>query len=270
MKKLTKLSLLIFIPFGIGLICVLCGIFTGNKFLTDMGFIILSIGVPVCIFVLVVVGLILMITGRLGGSSYKSETPNSTDSEASFGRNEEIDELNTINSSYGYESRIRSGEYHARHVANNYRFAKDREKIFCWLFFGFLMTDFALIVVFAILNIFIGSIVCFAIFGGTILISLIVKIILEQLSLRGGKPNADSSNVLNGVVLFCVFSSSTSTGGRRRYHTTRITGVKYRLAIEADGKQYFAYTREYFEEGEAVSFVIVKGKLVSVINNCKN
>ncbi len=245
-----------------------------------MGFIILSIGVPVCIFVLVVVGLILMITGRLGGSSYSSETPTSTDSEAatpnsadsetSFGRKEEIDELNAINSSYGYESRIRSGEYHARHVANNYRFAKDREKIFGWLFFGFLMTDFALIVVFAILNILIGSIVCFAIFGGTILISLIVKIILEQLSLRGGKPNADGSNVLNGVVLFCVFSSSTSTSGSRRYHTTRIIGVKYRLAIEADGKQYFAYTRDYFEEGEAVSFVIVKGKLVSVINNCKN
>ncbi len=57
MKKLLKLSLLIFIPIIIGFALLLFGIFAANEGIRYAGIMTMTIGVPVCMFIVVVTGL---------------------------------------------------------------------------------------------------------------------------------------------------------------------------------------------------------------------
>lgn len=82
----------------------------------------------------------------------------------------ELGDIKDINTSYSYDNYRKRGEYMIRHTSGRYKYSPKKDKVLGWLFFGFLITDFALIPIFAILRIYIGAIVCFSLFGGTILI----------------------------------------------------------------------------------------------------
>ena len=101
MKKLLKLSLLVFIPIIIGFALLLSGIFAANE-----GIMTMTIGVPVCMLIVVVTGLVLMITGR--NPHAQSEHGRRNSRTAQFGR------YGTARS-YGYERkrtrRNRGGRY---------------------------------------------------------------------------------------------------------------------------------------------------------------
>ncbi|MDE7348213.1 MAG: hypothetical protein K2N53_00950, partial [Clostridia bacterium] len=76
MKKLRKMSLLVFVPIILGVALTVIGSLTHNELIANIGGKVLSIGIPVTMFVLVVVGLILMITGKLEDSSNDSYSDN--------------------------------------------------------------------------------------------------------------------------------------------------------------------------------------------------
>lgn len=269
MKKLRIMALTVFIPLISGFVML----FADDENVSRIGGLLLEIGVPVTMFLLVVIGLILIITGKIDLSDYRktnsdttpSETP--TDAVPLTDAERERNEINEVNSSYHRQSQLRQGEYIARHAATNYRNASPKEKLFSWLFFGFLMTDFALILVFMFLRIFIGMYICFGLFGGTILLSFIVVKTKEKTSLNASKRKRKIREVLSGEVKFCTLSSSTSVGGSSRRSTTRITGVTYRVIIESDGQEYVAYSKEFYNEGDTVRFGVIGKKSATIIDD---
>ncbi len=263
MKKLRILALIVFIPLISGFIML----FAGDETVSRIGSLFLAIGVPVTMFLLVVVGLILIIIGKIDLSDYRKTDSDRLPSETMTDKEREAIDINEVNSSYYRRSQLRQGEYIANHAANNYRNATPKQKLLGWLFFGFLMTDFALILVFMYLGIFTGMYICFGLFGGTILLSFIVVKVKEKISLSSAKRKSKIREVLSGEVKFCTLSSSTSVGGSGRRSTTRITGVTYRVTIESDGTEYVAYSKRFYNKGEFIRFGVIGKHSAAIIDN---
>ena len=253
MKKLYKLCVIPFIPLITGILLVMFG----NEKLAHIGSLILSIGMPITMVLLVMIALILMMTGRL--QDKPKDTP-AEDEQQMSGWEKEQAQIEDVNSSYGYQSRYKQGEYMMNHTAEIYKMSSVKEKILGWLFFGLLMADFMLILVFAFLGIWTGTIICFCLFGGTILICAIGKVILEKSSKHISKNKLALLPKYEGEVKACVLSSMSSFGER----TTRISHVTYRVIIESEGKIYNAYSDNFYETGETVKF-LAKGKRATIL-----
>ena len=124
MRKLYKLAFIPFIPLISGIALLIIGGTIDNPTLTKVGGMILSIGMPVTLFALVVISLILMITGRLSddhkpkkrkdadvtGAPDDTEetTPNTQYGETADEREKRI--LADINSTGGYASKYKLAE----------------------------------------------------------------------------------------------------------------------------------------------------------------
>ena len=290
MKKLTKLAFLVPVPLILGFILNIVGNKNGNTLMMKIGVGLMSYGTPIIMFILVVIGLILMITGRLSDDSGKNtqpteqreETPaqnfdaapeKSVEDIPAFNAEknaveEEEEKIADINSSYGYDNKMKLAQYQMDHTANAYKNSSSRDKVLGWLFFGFLMADFAMIMVFAFLGIMIGALVCFCIFGGTILLSLIIKIILEKTGISARKRKGVEYITCEGIVKACVLSSMGSTGGSRRNSTQRVHSVTYRVIIIVDGREYNTYSKQFYEQGERITVSVRKdGKGGVIIEN---
>ncbi|MDE5756822.1 MAG: hypothetical protein K2I23_07010 [Clostridia bacterium] len=269
MKTLRKLSFIIFIPIILGIVLIIAGSGSNNAQVTHAGEMILSIGIPVTMFIVFVIGLVMMITGKTVNDNSNTHDEMVGGKANGSERESELSEIEDVNSSYGYESQRRQGEYYMRQTAKAYKNATPKEKILGGLFLGFLLTDFALIMVFAFFRIMVGAIICFCSFGGTILLCLIVTKIREHMSMKA-KLDIANSKILCGEVKACLMSSSTSTGGGDRHNsTTRITGVIYRVVISAEGKEYTAYSKKFYETGESVVFAVRGNKGATIIDNEK-
>ncbi|MDE7455012.1 MAG: hypothetical protein K2M64_04205, partial [Clostridia bacterium] len=251
------------IPIIVGLALNIIGGQTDNAQLQRIGQAVLSIGVPVTMFVLVVACIVLMSMGKLSDNNDEQNTKQTSEAE------QEYSQIDDVNTSYSYQSHNKKGDYISRHVANNYKNSTVKEKVLGWLFFGFLIGDFALIFVFAVLRNLTGIIVCLSIFAGTILISLIVKVILERTSMLAKYDKRKGHKLLDGEVKACLLSSvsSTSVGGSGRRSTTRIKGVIYRVIIVADdGQEYTAYTDNFYETGDVISFFAHGKRRATIVN----
>ncbi len=253
MKKLIRLSLIALLPLVVGIVLMFAG--SSNEQVFDIGMKILTFGEPFVMFACVVIALIMMITGKLGDDQDKTTITdadsNSTDSASE--KEVEYGKLEDINTSRGFSSRIKSGMYIMDHVAHNYENSSTKEKVFSWLFFGFLMTNFALILVFGFLQLLAGAITCFALFVGTILIALVVKVILEKTSKNIDMSKHSIQEIVSGKVKACLFSSSSSVGAR----TTRVTNVTYRVIVVANDHEYTAYTNDFYETDQSVDIIIL-------------
>lgn len=330
MKKLRLMSMLVFVPIVSGILLLILGSAIDNSDVEYAGMLMLSAGVPVTMFILVVVGLVLMMTGKLDLSEKTTETvknmikeamddkvdnpenpDNSDDDEwedydadkesernayvnndsvskavgsvysaaaddddddwedydadskvkPQSEREKEYAQIADVNSSYGYSSKIKEAEYISRHSANIYKNSSPKQKALGWLFFGFLMTDFALIMVFGFLGIFVGAIVCFCLFGGTILLAILITVTMQKISMMRKK---GSGEALDGKVKLCVMSSSSSTGSS---HTTRIKSVVYKVTVAVEDREYSAYTKTFYETGDSVK-IVPRGKhLASIVED---
>ena len=260
MRKLKLLSLIIAVPFITGVILTVVGMVTKNQSVLDVGLIIFEFVVPALMFILVVVSIILMITGKL---SDKPKNPENEIGDPFGTREKEHSDLEEINSTYGYENYELKNEYMIEHTAQNYKHAKPKEKILGWLFFGFLITDFVMIVVFFMLGIMIGAIICFCLFGGTIILSLIILKILQSVSINYNPNKSANKKILDGEVKACLMSSSTETGGI----TTRIHNVVYKVVVTSDNKDYTAYSKQFYEIGDKVTFAVIGKRRASIISS---
>ncbi|MDE6614759.1 MAG: hypothetical protein K2K24_04540, partial [Clostridia bacterium] len=219
MKKLIKLSMIIPVVFIIGITLDIIGFRNEDEKLALAGSYVLGIGLAVTFFAVVVIGLIMFMTGKLTDTDDKKAQDDGSNGESE--REREQRELKQINTSKRYENRANETEYMARHASNIYKNSTTKEKVFGWLFFGLLMTDFLLIIVFAYLGIIVGAIICGAIFAGTIVISGIIKKIQENRSMSAKVyTKSKKREILNGEVKSCNLSSSTSVGsGHNPYPT---------------------------------------------------
>lgn len=278
MKTLRKMSLLVFIPIVLGIAMMVIGSFADNETMYHVGVWILTAGIPITMFVVVVIGLILMITGKIDLSDDKRASSKKADEQSEW---EEVDEDSDdeevkqsksqserereysdsakINTSHGQSNREKNAEYVARHSANRYKNSPTKDKVFGWLFFGFLMTDFALIMVFGFLEIFVGAIVCMCIFGGTILIALLVTVLRQKISMGFGVSKKKKSDALYGKVLSCDVASTTTVNNR-------VTKVVYMVEIAEGENEYHAYTEDLYETGDSVRFCKIGKKLAMILN----
>ena len=267
MKKLFRLACLALVPFVSGIVLLMLDNPTCNR----IGSFIMSIGMPVTLFILVVIGIIMMITGRLddsrkpkkrrgsdvtGAPDESQETPQ-VDPAFETTAEREARELSDINSSYGYDSRYKSAEYQMSHVAHNYKHASPKEKVLGWLFLGFLLSAFGLALVSILLGWSLGFFIGIGVFGGTIIISAIVKVILEKTSIST-KFDIEKYETTNATVKACLLSSMSSTGGSHNYSTVRVGKVTYRIVLDVDGKEFTAYSRIPYDEGQKLEVAVRK------------
>ncbi|MDE6293163.1 MAG: hypothetical protein K2L88_00900 [Clostridiales bacterium] len=289
-------------PIVLGIAFMVIGSFADNETMYHVGVWILTAGIPIVMFVLVVIGLILMITGKIDISDDKKRDADKKQDEQSeweevededdnkdkaeikkpqsvkqdeqsewievddededkeqSEREMEYRDLAAINTSHGRANRDKNAEDIIRHAANNYRNAPKKDKILGWMFFGFLMTGFALIIVFFMLDIFVGAIVCFCIFGGTILIALLVTVLRQKISMGFGVSKKKKRDALYGRVTSCDVASTTKVNNR-------ITKVVYQVIIVDGENEYNAYTESFYETGDKVKFCKIGKRLVSIVD----
>ena len=279
MKKLFKLALLVFVPLIVGFVLI----FAGDGAVSRAGVLILEIGVPLTMVVLVGVGIVLMSMGKLSDDKKDDgiTAGSERDSDVTFGRGAEdfapdgADNDNThkpepetamererqkieeINSSYGYDSQMKLAQYQMEQSSKIYNSTGKGGKILGFLLLGFLLTDFAMIIVFGYLGIKIGMFVCFGLFGGTILLFAIITAVQHKISMSD-RVNPKKYVQTTGTVIACTMSSMTSTGGGNRGSSVRVNSVIYRVALIADGKEFTAYSRRAFDEGEKIEVMVKK------------
>lgn len=222
-------------------------------------------GVFITMVVFVVISLVLISTGKLANKNNKDKSQDNM-----VTRKAEYEKIEDINSSYGYNSTRKKDEYMVNHIGENYKNSTFKEKILGGLFLSFLMINFILIFVFSYLHIMVGTYVCFAIFGLTILLSGLIKFIFQKVSINVSPEKIENSPKLNGIVDACVLSSSTSTGGSERRHTQRIIRVTYKVMIFAGDRRYIAYSNEFFEKGERVTIAAIGKNRAAIINHTNN
>ena len=266
-KLLTKAAFFATGVFLLTLILYIVASNSGNSKFEHISKIILNLGMPLFLVLVVTVVLIMIITGKTSDNDKDEEKRTQQD---------ESNEIQGINSSKGYENRYREAEFIGNHAARNYANSTIKEKILGWLFLGFLISTIMLAFVFLYLRISIGFIICWCVFVGTIIISGIVKAIIEKISFGSAKPerkHKDSNKpqkqpiLMCGNVVSCLLSSSTSVStGERNLYSSKITSVVYRVKIAVEDKTYTAYSNKFYEKGELVLIKVLKRKLVSIID----
>ncbi|MDE7406590.1 MAG: hypothetical protein K2M89_06940 [Clostridiales bacterium] len=298
MKKLRLMSMLVFVPIVLGMGLLIGGSLTDNETAYNIGGLVLTAGIPVTMFALVVVGLVLMMTGKLDLSDGK-KSANCGKSKAEVKKNDDEwesvdddesewveveddgDEVKDVgggvdsisggqkkkeysrhsdtNTSRGYDNKIKQAEYISRQSGNRYKNSTTTQKVFGWLFFGFLMTDFFMIMVFAFIGIFVGAIVCFCLFGGTILIALLVTVLRQKISMGLGVSKKKKRDALDGKVLSCDVASTTTVNNR-------VTKVVYMVEITDGENEYSAYTEDYYDRGDDIKFCKIGKKLAMILD----
>lgn len=278
MNKLYRMALLVFIPIITGIVMFIVGNSTGDFEITKKGLLVLAIGTPATITLLVVIGLILMSAGKL----IKPEQPKQQNQdEAKDNINEQGGDLQTtvepqtqseleqaklddINSSYGYSSREKLAEYEMQQIVNAGKMYTAKQKAPVILFIVFLFVDFALTPTFAVLGIFVGAIICAALFVGSVLTAFIVKTVLAKRSMRASKGDDKDREVFEGTVKGCVMSSM-ATAKYGPIATVRVNSVVYAVIITAGEEQYTAYSEKVYETGESVKFYKLGKRLASIL-----
>ncbi|MDE7379469.1 MAG: hypothetical protein K2N14_00315 [Clostridia bacterium] len=255
MKNVFKLCILILVVFVVGLTLDIVGYQIGNITMAKVGINIMSFGIPLSMTIAVFVSMIMLFTGKWSFNDNKPKDGKSLSEEKSVTAESEAEKIGDINSSYGYDSQMKLAEYQVDQTAKIYRNTNKRGRVFGWLFFGFLMLSFIMIIVFAFFGNMIGVFVCLGLFAGTIIISLIVKVILEKTSMSQ-RIDPDKYNYTTATVKACVLSSMGSTGGGRHNSTTRVTSVTYRIILDVEGQEYNAYSHDVYEEGERIEVAV--------------
>ncbi|MDE6758521.1 MAG: hypothetical protein K2J89_04480 [Clostridia bacterium] len=282
MKKFMAFVYLIPVIFIIGLILIFVGSSNEGSQLAFVGTLILTVIMPIFMVILVGVGLASIITGKakiengkLVDNKEDVNDKNNDEDENTQKREEEYSNIKDINSSYGYENREREARYISQHSANIYKNSTLKEKVFGWLFLGFLLGSVILAFIFAFLNMVVGMIVCFALFGGTILITLIVKTIAEKVSMSSKiYTRSKTREIINGEVKNCFLSSTRAVGfggGRDSRHSTtsRITKVVYRVTITANGSDYNAYSETFYEKGDSVVIAVIGKRQAKIVSEAE-
>ncbi len=259
---------------GIGFIACLLTLFggmvLGKAVMIFVGFGVMSGGA-----LLVSAVILIRIFVRAGNKpraerSATTDDPFASDGEipsAADGKEEEAEQIDRINSTYGYDNKIAMAEHQFAHIKTAFRASDRKEKVFGCIF---LIVLLSLLAGFPIAMVFGQNIVgfcCLGAFAFIIILSMVIVTVRQKIS--RSERGYDMSDPHRGKVLSCSMSSESSTGSD---HRTRIMSTVYKVKIAADGEERTAYTREFFHEGEEVTVYFhckYKGLAKVAENSCE-
>ena len=113
--------------------------------------------------------------------------------------------------------------------------------------FFLLVADLIAATVFLVKGIYVGAIVCAALFVGGILAGIIVAIIDHKMTMRNDIRTA--KKITEGKVLRCITSSMTT----------------YDVTISADGAEYVVSSKQSYEPDETVKVAIMNKKRTIIV-----
>ena len=134
----------------------------------------------------------------------------------------------------------------------------------------FFFSLLALLIVATVLlinRIFIGAIVCAAIVGVVLITTFIVMTVSRAIAMKGDISKA--KKITEGKVKTCFMAgtATTKSGGLHRGNgkTVRIKSVTYRVIVIADGEEYGAFSKQFYETDEKVTIADMGKKRARIL-----
>ncbi|MDE7265740.1 MAG: hypothetical protein K2N52_05655, partial [Clostridia bacterium] len=238
MKIIVRLSFLVLIPIIVGLALALSGYSAGAW--------ILAIGTPAVMIALVIAGIIMLMKGKLFKKEQDEQTEEKSGADELTEREKEQAAINKVNNSRFYKSKFALAEYEANQILEATKQTSKKGFAMGIIFFILLVADAITATVLLINHIWIGAIVCAALFGVTIIAILITVVIRQAMSMHGDIRKA--KRIVGGKVKSCVMSSMVTS--KAAVNSVRINSVVYRVVLIADGGEYVAFSRRFYETEE--------------------
>ena len=261
--RFAMLHILVLIPIIIGVTCFLVGSNTDNRTLSLVGMLAFEVGVPVVMAILLTIVLVWKFRRR-------KPKPDATD-EVPSQREHEQNMIDAVNSSGYYSSRAKLAAYETESVMEGMKHApKWGLAVGLTCFFSL----FALLIVATVLlinRIFVGAIVCAAIVGVILITTFIVMAVSRAKATNGDISKAKKITEGEVKACFMIGTTTTKSGGMRHGNggTIRIQSVTYRVIVIADGVEYGAFSKQFYEIGETVTIGIMGKKRAKIVEDGK-
>ncbi|MDE7453925.1 MAG: hypothetical protein K2N22_05900 [Clostridia bacterium] len=260
--RFALIHIAVLIPLATGLGCLIGGTNSDNNTLAFTGKIVLEAGVPSVMAILVAALLIWKFRRRKPKTDTADENGNEANGETPSQREREQEMINAVNSTYQMASRANMAEYEVESVQEGMKHAPRWGIALGLTFFFSLLALLIAATVLLIKHIFVGAIVCAAIVGVVLISTFIITAVSRARAMNGDIRKA--KKITEGTVKACfmIGTATTRTGGMRHSPNTgtvRIHSVTYRVIVTADGEEYGAYSKNFYETGEKVT-VAVMGK----------
>ena len=272
--RFALLHILVLIPIVTGVACLIAGNKTDNDTLTFAGKLVLEAGVPGVIIILVIAVLIWKFHGVRKAEPDTSAADKTHDDETNEQAPSQIEHeqnaINAVNSTNYMSSRVKLAEYEAAHVAEGMKHAPKWGMPVGIGIFLLLVADIVGATVLAIKGIFVGTIICAALFAGVVITGLIVMSVSRAKAMNGDISKAKKITEGKVKACFMIGTTTTRTGGNHRYQSTngrtvRIHGVTYRVIVIADGKEYGTFSKRFYETGENVTVAVMSKNRAKIV-----
>lgn len=266
----------VLIPLVTGLVCLIGGTNHNNQTVAFAGKIILEAVVPGVMAILIAVVLTRKYrsvkkakenaTSAAGNTTPATDDTTTATDEASdetskgtpSQKEREQQTIGAVNSTHGYASRAKLATYEMDNIVEGMQHApKWGLPVGLTCFFSL----FALLIVATVLlikRIFVGAIVCAAIVGVILIATFIIMAVSRAKATNGDIRKA--KKITEGKVKACFM---VGTAEMRTPHghgeTVRIQSVTYRVIVVADGVEYGAFSKQFYETDQTVT-VAVMGK----------
>lgn len=178
-------------------------------------------------------------------------------------REREQNALNAINGSERFASRANMANYEMQHVREGMRNAPKWGIAVGITSFLLLVADLIIATILLIKGIWVGAIVCVALFASVIIVALISTAVSRAIAMNGNISRA--KKIIEGKVKTCFTSGTTTVKSGRNAQTVRVTGVIYRVVVIADGKEYGAFSRRFYETDEKVTVAVMGKKRAKIV-----
>lgn len=180
-------------------------------------------------------------------------------------REREQNALNAINDSEQFVSRVNMANYEMQHVREGMRNAPKMGIVIGITSFLLLVADLIIATVLLIKGIWIGAIVCAALFGDVIIIAFISTAVSRAIAMNGNISRA--KKIIEGKVKTCFTSGTTTVkSGGSHGQRLRVTGVTYRVVVSADGKEYGAFSKRFYETDETITVAVMGKKRAKIVD----
>ena len=280
--RFALIHVLVLIPAIIGIVCLVVGNKSDNDTLAFVGMLFLEAGVPAVMVILIIVVLTWKIrgimklrsdtTGATGNETTVSDETNGDEAEEETPsqREREQNAIAAVNSTRGFVSRANLSEYEAQNITEGMKNAPKWGLPVGIGIFLLLVADAVIATVLAIKEIFVGTIVCVALFAGFVITALIVMSVSRARATNGDIRKA--KKITGGKVKACfsVGTSTTKSGGFRHNPgsgTVRIQSVTYRVIVISDGVEYGAFSKRFYETGETVTIAVMGKKRAKIVED---
>lgn len=135
--------------------------------------------------------------------------------------------------------------------------------------FLLLVADVVVATMLGIKGIFVGTIICAVLFAGFCITALIVMSVTRARAMNGDIRKA--KKITEGKIKSCSIIGMTETGIRHcNGKTVRIKGVTYRVIVIADGVEYGAYSKQFYETGEDVAVAVMGKKRAKIVETTES